>query len=154
MTVFVFDPILNKAKPLVEGAGIDIDDSGATVVVSTSGSASLIYRRQGGNATDWNTQGTNNYTPSSGRIQAGSIVVPDSSGVGQSFVDIVFPVAYSAAPLVFACAKTPGDTTEERGTIVSCGTPSATGFTIHCQRYDDAEFTADSYVNWWAIGPE
>lgn len=56
--------------------------------------ASKVTNRKGGSATDWATVGTNNYVPTSVKIQCGS-------GSGTTGVAITFPVAFSAQPVVF-----------------------------------------------------
>lgn len=54
-----------------------------------------FYRRQGGSASNWGTMGTTDYTPTTVRIQAGSVIT-DGDGV----VTVTFPVAFSDVPLI------------------------------------------------------
>ena len=61
---------------------------------------SIIYRRQGGSATVWNTQGTTTYTPTSPKIQVGVISLTFAS-VNVQTVIVTFPVAYTNTPIVF-----------------------------------------------------
>ena len=96
----------------------------------------VLARRQGGDATDWVSAGTTNYTPTGVRIQCGSISVP--SGVTTT---VTFPVAFSGRPLVFATVWT---------SDASVGVINSTA--TQCQL---AQNTGGTRVMFWlAIGPE
>ncbi len=60
-----------------------------------------VTNRQGGNATDWNTPGTTNYTPPAVRIQAGSVSASVTGSPAFGWTTITFPVAFAAKPLIF-----------------------------------------------------
>jgi hypothetical protein len=102
-----------------------------------------FYRRQGGNASDWNSPGTSNYTPGAVRMQAGRVDV----GPGGTQA-ITFPVAFSAKPLVFV---TPMDANElVKGVATSI---TASGFTLEVNYTDNGSPTSGK-MGWLAIGPE
>jgi hypothetical protein len=102
-----------------------------------------FYRRQGGNASDWNSPGTSNYTPGAVRMQAGRVDV----GLGGTQA-ITFPVAFSAKPLVFV---TPMDANElVKGVATSI---TASGFTLEVN-YTDTGSPTNGKMGWLAIGPE
>lgn len=88
--------------------GLDNDNIAAAAAISGSKLANAavtaskmvngqIYRRQGGSATEWTTQGTTNYDVSSTdvKIQAGSINVDANPKT------VTFPVAFTYKPLIF-----------------------------------------------------
>jgi len=58
-----------------------------------------FYRRQGGSATDWTTQGTSTQTPTAVRMQSGTIRVNFSASVTAS-TTVTFPTAFSNPPIV------------------------------------------------------
>jgi hypothetical protein len=57
--------------------------------------ASKVTNRQGGGASDWSTAGTNNYAPSTARIQTGSISLTFDSMADLEVQAVTFPVAFS-----------------------------------------------------------
>ena len=65
------------------------------------GSAEVIEKRQGGDASDWWTYGTDNYTPSGSKIQVGVTRFTISSGTSDNST-ITFPEAFTNKPIVFA----------------------------------------------------
>jgi hypothetical protein len=99
-----------------------------------------FYRRQGGSATEWATQGTTDYTPTSVRMQAGSVSVS-----GNGTVAITFPVAFSYTPLVF---------------VTNIHDDAHQGFQVKSTGYTAAGFTilntssVGQVCFWLAIGPE
>jgi hypothetical protein len=99
-----------------------------------------FYRRQGGDATDWNFPGATNYTPGAVRMQAGAILC-SSSGV----VAVTFPVAFSAKPLVF-----PGNTGAR---VVGIYNVTATGFNVDMWNFSAGTRVAEVAL-WLAVGPE
>ena len=110
-----------------------------------------FYRRQGGSGSNWSTPGSTYYTPGFVRIQAGSKQC-DSSGS----VNVTFPVAFSAPPIVFVQSARASQQTAS----VSQSTISATGFTAHVVNHyaSDTEphvsGDAQDIVFWLAIGAE
>lgn len=96
----------------------------------------LAIRRQGGNASNWATEGTTNYTPTSIHIQVGVV----SSEPGDVFV--TFPTAFAGTPVV---QVTPVTSTAS-GVAVSIFSVSTTGFWI------TSSGSVDSF-HWYATGP-
>lgn len=97
-----------------------------------------FYRRQGGSATVWSTQGTTDYTPTTVRMQGGARVVASTATV-------TFPVAFSQAPLVLA-------TSVQARTFAAVTAVSATQCTLSLWKDDGTQVT--DVVYWLAIGPE
>ncbi len=107
-------------------------------------------RRQGGSSTDWSAVGTNNYSPSTVRIQAGSVLY-SGSAVSENNVSVTFPVAFGYAPLIFATAwHTDGDTGIAVGPYGIAADGS--GCTLWWQTADGSTKT-NVRINWLAIGP-
>ena len=65
------------------------------------GTGNPITGRQGGSATDWNTQGTTNYTPTLPKIYVGTTRLTVTSG-STSAVGVTFPAAYTNKPIALA----------------------------------------------------
>jgi hypothetical protein len=121
-----------------------------------------FYRRQGGDATNWSgysTGGTTAYTPGAVRMQGGfyELVVDPAAATGD--VDITYPVAFSAAPLVYVSVNYVGVTsgTCARGAVITTyqwAVPSATKFTAYWYSVAGDSFAGVVAFNWLAIGPE
>lgn len=104
------------------------------------------YRRQGGDASQWNTAGTTTYTPGAVRMQMGAITWTGSANATGSKA-VTFPVAFDDDPLGFAvCLNTSGQ-------IVCTVTLVPTGITIYWQDVFLSTHTSLTFL-WWAIGPE
>ena len=98
-------------------------------------------QRQGGNAANWSTVGTTNYSPTGIRTQVGkSDTLPGGSRT------ITFPVAFSAAPIVLVCI---GDITSGISTSVG----GITTTQANLRTYIGASLTGCGDVTWIAIGP-
>lgn len=103
----------------------------------------IVHRRQGGSSTNWQTQGTTTYTPSTAFIQMG---VRSASVNTTGSVSITYPVAFSERPIITlginggsgACtAQVTGD--------------SVSGFSVNLRDTITAgAITID--VNWMAVG--
>lgn len=105
-----------------------------------------FYRRQGGNATDWNTSGTTPYAPSGGiRMQAGAIDVVFSAA-SSAVVSVTFPQSYSAKPLAFINSV--------GSMLTAITTPTTTGFSIQLANPSGASISGTYPVYWLSIGPE
>ena len=59
--------------------------------------SSGVIKRQGGSATIWSTPGTNNYTPTESKIQAGVIAITLTDD--DESATITFPSAFTYAPI-------------------------------------------------------
>lgn len=81
-----------KAGAAIDGSKL-ADDSITAAKLATG----QVYRRQGGDASDWSVAGTTTYDVSATdvKIQAGSVVATSAD------FTITFPVAYTNKPLVF-----------------------------------------------------
>lgn len=104
-----------------------------------SDGASKVIKRQGGDASSWKVAGTSNYTPTSAKIQCGSIEC------NQSAV-ITWPEAFSDTPVVFAIAI------DSTFAAIRASTVSSTGCTFVSQGHDGS--LVSTYIYWLAIGPE
>lgn len=111
--------------------------------------APQFYRRQGGNATNWDEPGTTTRTPGAVRMQGGAI----SADGNDASVTITFPTSFSAPPLVLISVQhwSSNDTAhgEYRVTVnpeevepnqfmidieeLTAPTGGARDFTIHCR---------------------
>jgi hypothetical protein len=101
-----------------------------------------FYRRQGGSSSNWITSGTTTYTPTAVRAQMG-IAYLATTGTET----ITFPVAFSNAPIVLACAYNPS-----QPMVVSVSNVLATEFSITRHNLSGSQMAGA--VTWIAIGPE
>jgi hypothetical protein len=106
-----------------------------------------FYRRQGGSATIWTTKGTTTYTPTSVRMQAGSIEWTGGAAA-EGIVTVTFPTAFSFAPLVF--------TQFYHATSFQIFTePQTTSTTqVAIKWYNTIESLISLTIYWFAVGPE
>lgn len=101
-----------------------------------------FYRRQGGDATQWDTEGTTAYTPTAVRVQVGSA----SIGVGGGTV--TFPVAFSATPIVLVQIN------DVVPVIPVINGVTASQFDCDTYDHDGTSFGSTTGIRWIAIGPE
>lgn len=124
-----------------------VSGSAGQVLISNGTSlpafSSLVYRRQGGNASNWQNSGTTTYTPTVAYIQAGVRTVSVNTTGSAS---VTYPVAFAQRPVIYL---TPNSGS---GTIICQSTgDSITGFTISCRDVvTSGSISVD--VNWLAIG--
>lgn len=113
-----------------------VADAAITAAKLASGAGSGVANRQGGHATNWNTAGTTNYTPSAVRLQTGV-----ASGVG-GILTITFPVAFSGKPVVLV-------------TSYQAGAPATVDNTLTTTTQAVVNYGAGTTgpVGWLAIGP-
>ncbi len=64
-----------------------------------------LYRRQGGASADWDSEGTTDYTPTTVRAQLGQFTIGINTPGDTGSSAIVFPTAFSEAPLVFSTVR-------------------------------------------------
>jgi hypothetical protein len=91
----LFDLLLYQVSIVITTGVITLTDEREYV----RGPLAIIYRRQGGSATNWATTGVNNYKPGPMKIQCGSISwtgAPATSGD----IHVNFPVSYTYVPIV------------------------------------------------------
>ncbi len=143
----VTDDIANLAITTAKLANDSVDDTKAGNRVPQ------FYRRQGGSATIWSTNGTSDYTPTAVRMQGGTIRVALGGGNSTASTAITFPVAFSYAPIVtlgilYATGAIPGDVV-----VPEVQSLTASGCVIAVRRTGTgAAVNLDVY--WLAIGPE
>lgn len=131
-TVKLADSAVTSAK--IAAGAVVLSKMAADSVTGTAAGNRIIqiHRREGGGATAWTTAGTNDYTPTTVRMQVGA-------GMGGS--PITFPVAFSKAPIVLMQGA--GATAAH----LTVSAISASGFSI--------EGIAEVKTFYWlAIGPE
>jgi len=117
-----------------------------------SGLLTLIGR-QGGHATNWDTQGTTNYPAIAGRVQMGVAAVTLLTSEVTNFVAVTFPVAFTGQPAILLSWGTTGTPpSSTTGNAHLPRTVTTTGFVLHVQR-DTAPGSVTMYVIWVAIGP-
>lgn len=111
-----------------------------------------FYRRQGGSASNWNSPGSNNYTPGAVRIQSGVLPVAFSGGSAYSGT-VTFPVAFSDIPNCMVCWNSQG----VLGTLqilVFIYQVSASQLVARLENISGVGYSGTLYFNWWAVGPE
>lgn len=137
------DMLDDAAVTLAKMAANSVDDTKAGNRVPQ------FYRRQGGSATIWSTQGVTTYTPTAVRMQGG---VLEFDFLSDSVLSqpITFPVAFSYAPLVLATVEV------SSGYRVFLIVHSLTTTGCYFELYTDngSDVTATFDVHWLAIGPE
>jgi len=113
-----------------------------------------LLGRQGGHATNWSTEGTNNYVPADWFIQAGSAEAIEAGAGDTADVTITYPVAFSDVPIFLAGSveQTAGGA---RG-IFSFLLSNQAAADIDVQVYGGDGLAAAFTVEfaWIAIGPE
>lgn len=101
---------------------------------------SLVYRRQGGDASNWQTAGASNYTPTLGDMQVGSISVTAGSTAA-----VTYPVAFAQRPVIMLSVNASSGWYEAHWSD-----DSVSGFTIRLSPLDGG--SGAKVVNWLAIG--
>jgi len=107
---------------------------------------SLLYKRQGGSSAQWSTPGTNNYTPTTAKIQAGVVTI-SVSGANQGSVTVTYPEAFTDRPIVIVSRSiNSGVVYTDFGTSGH----TASGFTVTAKFSTTVTTAVD--VQWLAIG--
>jgi hypothetical protein len=114
-----------------------------------------LYRRQGGDATNWNTAGTTTRTPTTVRIQTGSIAMTIAAAASAE-VTVTFPTAFSVVPLIAGLVRYSEAGTNQAKADLSVHSLSTTQVTIKALPVDGVAFsdTNDMHIFWTAIGTE
>lgn len=119
-----------------------------TFLKSEGGSAplygALVYRRQGGDAANWQTPGTTSRTPTKTLIQAGVVNVTVTSGAGN--VTITYPVAFTNRPLILG----PIINASGGSYSITYANDSTTQVTFYVTKLDGGNATVA--LNWCVIG--
>ena len=109
-----------------------------------------LVGRQGGSATNWETQGTTNYVPTAVKVQSGVIRIPAittaSGSLYQGNVTLTFPEAFTYRPILIAVLNM-GNTLYN--ITISCtdtGVGTATIYGVSSASVSNVD------VSWLAIG--
>lgn len=119
-----------------------------------------LTRRQGGNATNWHIAGTTTYTPTTVRIQVGIVNVVIGIGNYGASATITYPVAFGAAPLLFATAEdlnvgTPGVASATASAGVKAGAETTQMYLTASRPVNQSTAATWSVdVHWFAVGTE
>lgn len=107
-----------------------------------------IWRRQGGDASNWSTDGTTDYRPSMTEFQCGVAEWTGAAAASGDFT-VTLPEAYAALPLVFV---TPGSTAVASG-ITATGVPDSASVIRIYWHFADGVTTATALrFQWLTIG--
>lgn len=130
-TAQVIDAAITTAKHALDS----VDD---TIVGNR---VPALTRRQGGDASNWSTNGTTTYTPTAVRKQVGVVATG-----GGGTVTVTFPVAFSQPPVVVATAQA--------GSAVILNIDTVTATTVTFATRNTAGSGVIATVMWEATGPE
>lgn len=119
-----------------QGSGLDAD--------LVAGVAIEPIQRRGGDASNWGTPGSNAYSPSAFRMQAGVVAVTISANV-QGSANITFPAAFANTPLLLVSLQQNSDV------YTTALVTSTSGATITVWRATSGSGTYN--VGWLALGP-
>lgn len=130
---------------ITTGGAITLTDARTFIRIPTA----LLYRRQGGSATDWTTAGTTNFTPGETIVQAGVVNVSYSSGTGTATV--TFPTAFSQKPLIQLTVYNAASSTK-RKILATVESVSTTQLVIRTYLTDEGTGSSSVDVGWEAMG--
>lgn len=148
-TVKILDANVTTAK-IADGAITAVKFAAGAIDDSVAGNRiAVLTHRQGNSSTDWNSPGTNNYTPTTIREQAGAATVA-ISGTGAGTASITFPTNFSgsAKPNIQCTLEIVSGTAMLYSWYLSSISASGFTITIIAQTTTTANFT----VHWRAIG--
>jgi hypothetical protein len=131
---------------ITTGGAISLTDARSFVRMPTA----LLYRRQGGSATDWSSAGTTNYTPGEVIRQAGVVNVSFASGTGTQAV--TFPVAFSQIPIITGLVVNNAASSTKRKLNATIESLSASTLTIRVYLTDGSTSSSSADVHWSAEG--
>ncbi|OGO66582.1 MAG: hypothetical protein A2029_01525 [Chloroflexi bacterium RBG_19FT_COMBO_47_9] len=131
----------------------DIDDN-AVDDTKVGNRVAQFYRRQGGNATNWDTPGSTDYTPTAVRKQLGVRTLEILSGNYSASVAITFPVAFSVVPAVKIGIQGIAGTVDGRSFFGHASGLTAAGFTLIAARSTNPASQNDVTLVWEATGTE
>lgn len=111
-----------------------------------------LVARQGGSATNWETQGTNNYTPTTVKAQSGVIrvasVTTASGSLFNGTVTITFPEAFVDRPQIFCQLQGAYIDKTVTVSVTSISTTQAT------MKVVSSASTSNVDISWLAIGEQ
>jgi hypothetical protein len=113
-----------------------------------------FYRRQGGDASNWASAGTTNYTPGTVRMQGGVRAVTIANGQAQGAAGITFPQTFSNTPIVLVSAQHDISATDLPEVYAGAGTDlDYASVNVYARRAGTSGALTIN-VHWLAIGPE
>ena len=139
---------VDAARIAAGAVGADALASDAVDDTKVGNRVPQFYRRQGGGASDWSTAGTTTYTPTTVRMQAGSVSITLSSESSKAF-SITFPTAFSNVPVVF-CQWKHASQNYSATVLITSITASGFGATFYIGSSTSTVFD----IYWMAVGPE
>lgn len=109
-----------------------------------------LVARQGGSATNWETQGTTTYTPTAVKVQSGVIRIPAittaSGSLFQGNVTITFPEVFTYRPILIAVLNQANTTRNITISGTDIGVDTATIYGVSSSSVSNVD------VSWIAIG--
>ena len=155
----------NSTPALTQTAGTTYEIRLCSFTITTGGSitvtdardfchpTALVYRRQGGSATAWNTSGSTNYTPGGTKIQAGAVSVSFSSSATSNLATVTFPSAFTNVPIALLSTFSNGSSTG-RKVLATIESLSTTQLVIRGYIVDGSTTSSSFDIYWLAIGDE
>lgn len=140
-----------------DGAQIPTAGIAADAVDDTKAGNRVLqfYRRQGNSATNWNSAGSSNYTPTAVRMQVGR---KDASVFGMDpyvEISVTYPVAFSDLPIIFCFVRSTTTEPNVLANVSTFETETASGFTARIYPDNTGGFSTGTVrLHWMAIGPE
>jgi hypothetical protein len=138
---------------LAAGANIAGSQLAAAAAILATQLAGLVANRQGGDGTNWNTTGTNNYTPATSTVQIGSGVV-SVAAANYGETTVTYPVAFASTnPVpVFIMQNGLAGTGKFYSWVIYTNTSQA-WFKVRAYTIDGSTQTENLKFYWIAIGP-
>lgn len=104
----------------------------------------LVYKRQGGSATNWASAGTTTYTPTATLVQCGSKTLTLVAGNGH--VTITYPTSFSKRPVVFPSID------DGSGFTYSIGQTNGSTTSVDIYVHETGGGTPTINIFWLAVG--
>lgn len=156
----------SSAPALTQTASTTWEISLATLTRTTGGTITItdtrdwvhlgqtpIWRRLGGDSTNWATVGTTSYTPGPARIQVGATQITFSSSATSNLITVTFPTAFSGTPVVIPSTFSNGSSTG-RKMLVTVESVSSTQVGLRGYIVDGSTTSSSFDCYWIAIGPK
>lgn len=150
---------------LNQSAGSQFEISLATYTITTGGTititdgrdychpTALMYRRLGGDPTNWNTPGPTVYRPGGMLFVCGAVSVPFSASADSTLVTVAFGVTFGGTPLVIPATFNNGSSTNRR-CLFTIETVSATQFQVRGRDTNNTSHSNTIDCWWLAMGSE
>ena len=130
---------------------VQVDDAGALTLLTDLREYvdAVVWRRQGGSATEWGNTGTTNFIPGDGFIQTGRIGWTGGA-VTEAVVTVTFPVPYASDPIIIATASQIGASVI--AVMIGAIQGGGAGADLRWESVDGVTTYTAVPINWWAIG--